>query len=93
MHSIPDRPHTPMAAMTYLERQDWAWSQRLEPGPKLVLMALVWATPPGAPHPNRHTVARLTGQSIKTVGRHLQTLQSVGLIRLEGRAIVLGGLR
>jgi DNA-binding MarR family transcriptional regulator len=65
----------------------WAFGQRIDPPAKLVLLAL-------ADHANGQTGLCIPGQkllaeqcsmSVRTVQRHLQTLEARGLIRRETR--------
>ena len=65
----------------------WAFKQNVEPGPKLVLLSL-------ADHANGHTRLCIPGQkaiaqqcsmSVRTVQRHLVTLEELGFIRREAR--------
>lgn len=70
-----------------VELMGWAFKQDVEPGPKLVLLSL-------ADHANGHTRLCIPGQkaiaeqcsmSVRTVQRHLETLEERGLIRREAR--------
>jgi DNA-binding MarR family transcriptional regulator len=65
----------------------WAFKQNIEPGPKLVLLAL-------ADHANGQTGLCIPGQkslaeqcsmSVRTVQRHIQVLEKSGLLRREAR--------
>jgi hypothetical protein len=65
----------------------WAFKQDVEPGPKLVLLAL-------ADHANGQTGLCIPGQklladqcsmSVRTVQRHIQVLEDAGLLRREAR--------
>jgi DNA-binding transcriptional ArsR family regulator len=65
----------------------WAFKQHVEPGPKLVLLAL-------ADHANGQTGLCIPGQkslaeqcsmSVRTVQRHIQVLEDGGLLRREAR--------
>ncbi|HEY7823591.1 MAG TPA: helix-turn-helix domain-containing protein [Acidimicrobiia bacterium] len=70
-----------------LDLMSWAFKQPVEPGPKLVLLAL-------ADHANGQTGLCIPGQkslaeqcsmSVRTVQRHLITLEEEGYIRREAR--------
>lgn len=70
-----------------LDLMSWAFKQPVEPGPKLVLLAL-------ADHANGQTGLCIPGQkslaeqcsmSVRTVQRHLITLEDEGYIRREAR--------
>ena len=70
-----------------LDLMSWAFKQDIEPPAKLVLLAL-------ADHANGQTGLCIPGQkaladqcsmSVRTVQRHLNTLESAGLIRREAR--------
>jgi DNA-binding transcriptional ArsR family regulator len=70
-----------------LALMSWAFGQPIEPGPKLVLLAL-------ADHANGQTGLCIPGQkllaeqcsmSVRTVQRHIQTLEDAGLLRREAR--------
>lgn len=70
-----------------LDLMSWAFKQHVEPGPKLVLLAL-------ADHANGQTGLCIPGQkslaiqcsmSVRTVQRHIQVLEDAGLLRREAR--------
>jgi biotin operon repressor len=70
-----------------LDLMSWAFKQNIEPGPKLVLLAL-------ADHANGQTGLCIPGQkllaeqcsmSVRTVQRHIQVLEDSGLLRREAR--------
>ena len=70
-----------------LDLMSWAFKQTVEPGPKLVLLAL-------ADHANGQTGLCIPGQrllaeqcsmSVRTVQRHLQSLEQSGLLTREMR--------
>ena len=70
-----------------LDLMSWAFKQHVEPGPKLVLLAL-------ADHANGQTGLCIPGQkslaeqcsmSVRTVQRHIQVLEDGGLLRREAR--------
>ena len=70
-----------------IDLMGWAFKQQLEPGPKLVLLAL-------ADHANGQTGLCIPGQkllaeqcsmSVRTVQRHLVALEECGLVRREPR--------
>ena len=70
-----------------LDLMSWAFKQDIEPGPKLVLLAL-------ADHANGQTGLCIPGQkslaeqcsmSVRTVQRHIHTLEDAGLLRREAR--------
>jgi len=70
-----------------LDLMSWAFKQDIEPGPKLVLLAL-------ADHANGQTGLCIPGQksladqcsmSVRTVQRHIQVLEDSGLLRREAR--------
>lgn len=70
-----------------VELMGWAFKQDIRPGPKLVLLSL-------ADHANGHTRLCIPGQkaiaeqcsmSVRTVQRHLETLEASGLITREAR--------
>ena len=60
---------------------NYVWSLSLEPTRKLLLMSLAdYADELWVSWPSRRTLARRTGVSIKTVDRHLRTLEDEGHI-------------
>ena len=66
-----------------------AWAYRQDPGDpgaKFVLVALAdFADEVGSCYPSQSTLARMTGQSDRTVRRHLKAMEKSGLIRRERR--------
>src|SRR5690606_21892293 len=65
----------------------WAFEQYVpQPGAKLVLLALAnFANEQGLCWPSQATIAELTSQGVRTVRRHLATLEEMGLIARQAR--------
>ncbi len=67
--------------------QKWAYEQSVtNSGAKFVLVALAnFADEEGNCWPSQPTIARMTGQSVRTVRSHLKNLEEGGYISREGR--------
>jgi DNA-binding transcriptional ArsR family regulator len=65
----------------------WAFDVTVPPGPKLVLLALADRanSDTGLCIPGQKLLAKHCSMSVRTVQRHLQTLEEAGLIRRETR--------
>lgn len=71
---------------------DWALERDLRPGAKLVLIVLAnFADAEGFAYPSQAKLARLTGQTERTVGTHLAALEAAGLIVRPERKHRVGG--
>jgi len=72
-----------------IKASTWAWKQPVsDPGAKLVLLCLAdhMNGQSGRCHPSVPTIAKMTGQSVRTVQRKLQLLTEIGLVRIERRS-------
>lgn len=65
---------------------DWAWSQEILQGPKLVLLALArHADANGCCYPGQERLAEMAGMGDRAIRRHLEWLDEAGLISREHR--------
>ena len=65
---------------------EWARNQRLDPGPKNVLMALcLRADTFGSCFPSQNKIAEDTGYSVRSVRRYIKKLEECGLIEKKRR--------
>jgi hypothetical protein len=71
----------------------WAYEQDVQPcGRKFVLVALAdFADEDGFCYPSQETLAKMTGQDVRTVRRHLKSLENDKLIRRSPRWKKTGG--
>jgi DNA-binding transcriptional MocR family regulator len=65
----------------------WAFKQPVEPGPKLVLLALADHAngQTGLCIPGQKSLAKQCSMSVRTVQRHIQVLEDANLLRREAR--------
>lgn len=70
-----------------IQALNWAYQQDVEPAArKFVLVTLAnYASEDGHCYPSQETLAKMTGQSERTVREHLKALEHDGLIRRDGR--------
>lgn len=67
---------------------NWAFEQEVEPALKVILLALAdWADGDGVAYPGQKSLARKTSISERTLRRHLQTLEEMGLIERRRRSL------
>ena len=68
------------------EAINWAYKQALPSGEKFVIVALAdFADHEWSCFPSQERLAQMTGQGVRTVRRHLDRLEEVGLISRESR--------
>src|SRR5690606_24694259 len=80
---IPSARFVPMSVQAIA----WAFEQYVpQPGAKLVLLALAnFANEHGVCWPSQETISELTSQGVRTVRRHLATLEEMGMIARQAR--------
>src|SRR5690625_3787899 len=64
----------------------WAFKQKLDSGPKFVLVAIAnFADGSGLCFPGQERLARMTGFSVRSIRNHVLALEEAGLIQRSGR--------